>query len=390
MVFLEETRANEMILQGNRYLNFSSNDYLGYAAHPKVREAAMEAIKKYGAGGRSSRLISGTLDLHRQLEEKLAKFKGTESCLVFPTGFMANLAVLSALLSEGDAVIMDRLNHASLIDAAKLSRARIFVYDHCSLDSLEKVLHRTKNYKKRLVVTDSLFSMDGDFAPLAEIVELCNKHKVWLMIDDAHATGIFGKRGMGMAEHFGVLGKIEIVMGTLSKALGSQGGFVCGSKEMIDYLVNRARPFIYTTALSPASCGAALAALDLIQQEPEKRKKLLLLARDFREQLRKKYLENVSPLGRGGWNTQSDFVCHPFVKGESDWVCSEGGSQIIPFLTGSIETTLKFSEKLRESGIFVPAIRPPTVPKNQCRLRFSLTSEHSHKDIEWLLSVLEK
>lgn len=351
----------------------------------------MEAIEKYGTGGRASRLISGSLDLHCQLEEKLAKFKGGESCLLFPTGFMANLGVLSALLAAGDAVIMDRFNHASLIDAAKLSRARLFVYEHCSLDSLEKVLHRTKNYRKRLVVTDSLFSMDGDFAPLSEIVELCKKHQVWLMIDDAHATGIFGEHGIGMAEHFKVLGEIQIVTGTLSKALGSQGGFVCGSRQMIDYLVNRARAFIYTTALSPASCGAALAALTLIQEEPEKRKRLLSLARDFREQLSKKFPAAGDFLGSSpapqSWVSENDSQ-RTLTSGAG--MRGEGGSQIVPFLTGSIETTLKFSEKLREAGIFAPAIRPPTVPKNQCRLRFSLTCEHSHQDLERLIAALER
>ncbi|MBI4218207.1 MAG: aminotransferase class I/II-fold pyridoxal phosphate-dependent enzyme, partial [Elusimicrobia bacterium] len=186
---LKSSRCNEIVLDGHKLLNFSSNDYLGYSHHPQVLRAAQAALRRYGAGGRSSRLISGSLEIHRELEEKLAKFKGTESSLVFPTGFMANLGVISALLGEGDAVLMDRLNHASLIDAAKLSRARLFVYSHCSVESLDRVLRRTRSYRKRLVVTDSLFSMDGDFAPLKEIREICSREKVWLMIDDAHATG---------------------------------------------------------------------------------------------------------------------------------------------------------------------------------------------------------
>lgn len=360
---LENARSNHVVLDGKKFLNFSSNDYLGYAQHPEVIRSAQKALEHYGAGGRSSRLISGTLDLHRELEEKLAAFKGAESALVFPTGFMANLGVLASLLNEGDAVIMDRLNHASLIDAAKLSRSRLFVFDHASAESLEKVLKRTKSYRKRLVVTDSLFSMDGDFAPLKEIVALCGKHKVWLMIDDAHATGIFGGRGIGMAEHFGELGKIEIVMGTLSKALGSQGGFVCGSKEMIDFLKNRARTFIYTTALSPSSCAAALTALELIEKEPGKRKKLLSASQKLREAIQKKFPLNSKYIG-------------------------DSGSQIVPFWVGPVEPAMAMSEHLKAAGIFAPAIRPPTVPQNECRIRFSLTSDHSESDIERLIQAL--
>lgn len=360
---LENSNAREISIDGKKYLNFSSNDYLGYASHPQVIEASLQAIKKYGTGGRSSRLISGTLDLHRQLEEKLAKFKETESALVFPTGFMANLGVISALLGEGDAVIMDHLNHASLIDAAKLAKCRIFVYEHCSVGSLARVLERTKSYKKRMVVSDSLFSMDGDFAPLSGIVELCKQQKVWLMIDDAHATGIFGENGVGMAEHFGVLGKIDIVMGTLSKALGSQGGFVCAPKELIDFLINRSRPFIYTTALAPSASASALTALSLIREKPDRRKKLLTLSRKLRENLKKMFQSNSQLL-------------------------QEGKSQIIPFWVGSAEKAIACFQELKKNAIFAPAIRPPTVPKNECRLRFSLTSEHTEKDLELLINSL--
>jgi len=361
---LENSSAREVVMNGNKYLNFSSNDYLGYSTHPEVIKASKNAIDRYGAGGKSSRLISGTLDLHQELEESLAVFKGTEAALVFPTGFMANLAVVSSLLGQGDALIMDRLNHASLIDAGRLARCRIFVYDHCSEESLEKILRRTRSYAKRLVVTDSLFSMDGDFAPLDKIAAQCKKNKVWLMIDDAHATGIFGERGIGMGEYYNLLGKIDIVMGTLSKALGSQGGFVCGTRELIDHLKNKARPFIYTTALSPHACAAANTALGLIGRDPVSRKNLLDLSGSLRESFRKRFPSNFK---------------HAFSP----------NSQIIPFWVGTAELALKLSNKLRESNIFVPAIRPPTVPKNSSRLRFSLSSRHSKKDLDQLLEVLE-
>ena len=360
----KNTTSNEILLNDEKYINFSSNDYLGYSHHPQVVEAGIAALNRYGSGGRSSRLISGTLDLHVELEEKLAKFKQFESCILFPTGFMANLGVISALLGEGDAILIDRYNHASMIDATKLAKCRVFVYEHCSVQSFEKVLERTQNYKKRLVVTDALFSMDGDFAPLNAMVRLCQENKVWLMIDDAHATGVFGNGGIGMSEYFNLLGQIEIVMGTLSKALASQGGFVCGKKELVEFLVNRARTFIFTTALSPVSCAAASKAIDLIHEEPERRKKLLDMAKMLRDELKQRfsrYIDEHSP-----------------------------DTQIIPFKTGSIEETQHFSEYLKSHKIIVPAIRPPTVPKDQCRLRFSLTADHTENDIQQLLDALKQ
>jgi 8-amino-7-oxononanoate synthase len=295
-----------------------------------------------------------------------------ESCLVFPSGFMANLGVISALLGEGDAVIMDRLNHASLVDAAKLARCRLFIYNHLSMESLEKVLRRTKTYSKRLVVTDSLFSMDGDFAPLKAIADLCAQHKVWLMIDDAHATGVIGENGIGMAEHFGVLDKIQIVIGTLSKALGSQGGFVCGSKDLMAYLVNRARTFIYTTALAPASCASALASLEMIQKEPQRRKRLLGSVLSFQRKLESMVLKSRLK------SLDSSFRWNDNQK-----------SPIIPLHLGSAERTMAMAQQLKEAGIYAPAIRPPTVPKNQCRLRFSLTSEHTEQDLDRLFKALQ-
>lgn len=364
---LEHADAREIAANGQRYLNFSSNDYLGYSTDPRVVAAAQDALSLCGAGGRSSRLISGTLDIHRELERKLAAFKGTESALVFPTGFMANLSVMTALLGPGDAVILDRLNHASIIDGAAMSRARIFVYDHASPESLERALKRTRNYAKRLVATDSLFSMDGDFAPLPEIVRLCRKYGVWLMADDAHALGVFGNSGSGLPEHFGLQGDIEIVVGTCSKALGSQGGFVCGSKDLIDLLVNRARPLIYTTALAPASAAAALKSLELIQAEPERRAALLRSA------------ARLNAFMREHFGSVDDARLSKSSRSES---------QIVPLLAGSNANALELSRRLDAAGIYAPAIRPPTVPKNESRLRFSLTSAHTEADLERLEAAL--
>ncbi len=363
---LEKADAREILADGKRYLNFSSNDYLGYSTDPRVIEAAQKAVAQYGAGGRSSRLISGTLDLHRELETKLAAFKGTEAALLFPTGFMANLSVMAALMGPGDAIILDRLNHASLIDGAGMSRARIFVYDHASPESLEKVLKRTRNYGKRLVATDSLFSMDGDFAPLPEIAELCRNHGVWLMADDAHAVGVFGQTGSGAPEHFNLQGKVEIVVGTCSKALGSQGGFVCGPKDLIDLLINRARPLIYTTALAPAAVGAAIKSLELIQKEPERRAALLKSSARLNAFVRKNFGETS---GQTSGQTRS-------------------ASQIVPLLAGSNERALDWSRRIQSRGIYAPAIRPPTVPKNESRLRFSLTNAHTAADLAQLEQTL--
>lgn len=362
---VENLSATEILVDGRKLLNFSTNDYLGYSCHPGVVGPAIEALNRYGPGGRSSRLISGNLDLHRELERKLAAFKGTEASLIFPTGFMANLGLVSSVLGEGDAILIDRLNHASLIDAARLSKCRIFVYEHGSVPSLKKVLERTEVYRKRLVATDSLFSMDGDLAPLPDLVRVCRERKVWLMIDDAHATGVLGENGVGLADHFGMMGQVDIVMGTLSKALGSQGGFICGSKELIEYLVNKSRPFIFTTALSPVNCAASIAALDLVKKEPERRRKLLNSARQVREAVKEKFPSESRLIG-------------PDV------------TPIIPVHAGSAKRALRLSKALSDEGFFIPAIRPPTVPKNESRLRISVSSEHSERDVRLLLDSLSK
>ncbi|MHB9155083.1 MAG: 8-amino-7-oxononanoate synthase [Endomicrobiales bacterium] len=348
-----------IVINGRPYLNFSSNSYLGLSVHPAVKKASAAALEKYGSGGTSSRLVAGTLDLHEELEGRLASLKKTEAGLVFPSGYQTNVGVIGSLLSEGDCLVMDRLNHASLWDAARLSRARVFVYAHRDMGSLEKVLRRAKNYRRTLIATDSVFSMDGDLAPLKDIVFLASKYGAWTMIDEAHATGIFGAGGRGLAEHCGVEGKIDIVMGTLSKALASQGGFVCGPRALVEYLVNRCRSFIYTTAPAPALCGAALAALETVEKEPERRQRLLSLSKALREKLQ-----------ATGFN-----------------VCGSE-SQIVPLFVGPVTETVSLAAKLWKDGIYAPAIRPPTVPEGRSRLRFSLTSSHTPEDVRRLISSI--
>jgi 8-amino-7-oxononanoate synthase len=346
-------------IDGKECINFSSNNYLGLARHPEVITAAIAALKTWGAGGTSSRLICGNMPIHRQLEKEIASFKKTEAALVFPSGYQANMGVLSSLFGSGDCIIMDRLNHASLWDGAKLSGARIFAYAHTDMHSLEKVLKRAKAYRKKVIVTDSLFSMDGDIAPLCDIVNLAELYGAAVMIDEAHATGVFGNNGAGLAEHFNLSSKIDIIMGTLSKAIGSQGAYICGSKSLVQYLINKSRSFIYTTALAPASAAAALKAIELIQAKPLLRQQLQNNAKHLREML--------AGLGKNTAGSQS---------------------QIVPVIMGGTKEALKAARRLEKGNIFAPAIRPPTVPEGECRLRISLTAGHTMAQINTLIQSI--
>jgi len=355
--------TTEINLAGKKYLNFSSNNYLGLANHPEVKQAAIAAVSELGTGAGASRLISGNLLIQQVLEEKIARLKNTEAALVFPTGYQTNIGTITALVGSSDVIFIDELNHASIIDAAKLSRAKIIPYRHCDYSDLEKKL---KLYQSRfghsLIVTDSLFSMDGDIADLKKIVWLAKKYDCWTMIDEAHATGIFAKNGGGIAEEQNCTAEIDILMGTLSKAIGSQGGFIAGQKSLIDFIYQKSRSFIYTTGLNPASCGAAIKAIEIIESEPDRRRKLLANA----ENLRKK----IAGLGYSIGNSQS---------------------QIIPVIIGNREPTIRISEKLFfQKNIFLPAIRPPTVPTDRCRLRISLSSEHTEQQINYLVESLKE
>ena len=361
--------GSRISIDQKEYLNFCSNNYLGLAHHPRMIEAAQKTTEIFGVGAGASRLITGNTTLHMELEKRLAAFKGREAAIVFPTGYMANLGAITSLLDEKDAIITDRLNHASIIDACRLSKAKLQVYPHKDMQALEKILKKSDKYNKRLIVTDAIFSMDGDIAPLPRIIELAKKYKAITMIDEAHSTGVLGAKGKGLEEHFGIVGKTDIIMGTLSKALGGLGGFIAGSRELIDYLRNKARSFIYTTALPPSVCAAAITALEIIEEQPELREKLWHNV---------KHLTPLIPLsikdGEGETRREGVRIDTP----------------IIPIIIGDPKKTMEISHKLFEKGFFVSGIRPPTVPANECRLRITVTSMHSKEDINCLASLLQE
>jgi 8-amino-7-oxononanoate synthase len=348
-----------LILGGREYLNFASNDYLGLSQDPRVKLAATEAIQRFGVGSGASRLLAGTQSPHVELEKQLAAFKGKPAAVVFSSGYAAHLGTLPALVGNKDWILCDKLNHASIIDAARLSGATLRIYPHGNLKKLRDLLVASKNVRRRLIVTETLFSMDGDFAPLADIVTLKEEFGAWLMIDEAHATGIFGKHRRGVAEMVGVEDQVEVTMGTLSKALGTLGGYVVGSQALIDTLVNRARSFVYSTAPPAAVCAAARAALAILIQEPEHADRLLKNARFLRDGLHA---------------TQENRAVTP--------------SPILPFLVGESKQALELSRKLFSAGFFVPAIRPPTVPRGTARLRVTVSAAHRQEDLENLLETL--
>jgi 8-amino-7-oxononanoate synthase len=341
-------------VEGRRLLLLCSNNYLGLATRPEVVEAAARAARDYGAGAGASRLISGSLRLHAALEEELAAFKGTEAALLFNSGYHANVGVISTLVGREDAVFSDELNHASIIDGCRLSRARVVVYPHADSAALADLLARTPA-RRKLIVTDSVFSMDGDRAPLREICELAERHGAWVMVDEAHATGVLGRRGAGLVEELGLEGRVDVQMGTLGKALGSFGAYVAGSRPLIDWLANRARSFVFTTALPPAAVGAARAALHLLQAEPELRVRLHENAQRLWELLR--------AVGAD---------------------VPRQASHILPVLVGEERRTMELSEGLLREGVWVQGIRPPTVPPGSSRLRVTATAALQETDWEFV------
>ena len=364
---VDSPQLPRILIEGRRLLNFSSNDYLGLANHPALRESAIHAIERYGAGAGASRLISGSLAPHHELEESLAAFKGTEAALAFSTGYAAALGTISALMGDGDVIIVDKLVHACIVDAARLCGAKLRVFRHNDLTDLERLLRwaaqRTAEPKnpaaarrpRTLIVTESVFSMDGDHAPLRQIVELKTKHGAWLMVDEAHATGLYGRKGRGLAEASGVQEAIEIHMGTLGKALGAAGGYICGNRSLIDYLVNRARSLIFSTAPVPAAVAAATAGVRLAQSE-------------VGEDRRKNLWQLVSALPP----RQAPQV----------------PSAIVPIHIGAETKAVETAAALRQKGIFIPAIRYPTVARGRARLRLTLTAAHTNADLDELRSSL--
>jgi glycine C-acetyltransferase/8-amino-7-oxononanoate synthase len=350
-----------LIIDGREVLNFSSNNYLGIANHPALAHAAKQAIDHYGCGSGASRLISGNMTLHEELETRIAGFKGTEAALVFNSGFQANTGILSTLSGEGDAILSDALNHASIIDGCRLSRAEAVVYAHCDLEQLEAALKRVARCRRKLIVTESIFSMDGDEAPLAGIVELAERHGAMVMVDEAHATGLYGASGAGVVAKLGLGDRVLVQMGTLGKALGGFGAYVAGSRALRELLINRCRSFIFTTSLPPAVMAMAIAAIDLVKDEPQRRDALWQNCRHLTEGLR--------PLG---------------------FRLEASSSPILPLIIGDAAKCMQFSEQLLEQGVFAQGIRPPTVAPGTSRLRITLMATHTRDHIERALKVFEE
>ena len=346
--------------RGTTFLNFSSNDYLGLAEERLV-EAVVQAVGQYGWGAAASPLVTGRGKLHANLESSLAEFEGTEAALLFPSGYSANLGAITSLIGKGDVVFSDANNHASIIDGCRLSGAKIVVYPHGDADRLSKLIADEVDSRRRLIVTDGLFSMDGDLAPLPELAAIAESHEAMLMVDEAHATGVFGTNGCGSCELLGVEDRVAVRVGTLSKALGSIGGFVVGSKSLIDWLANRARSFVFSTALPEAAAAAAIEALALVRSEPQRRRQLLERASAIRGELT-----------RQGWDVT------PSV------------SQIIPVRVGDPKAAIDMADELREQGFWVPAIRPPSVPVGGSLLRISLSYAHDDSMVKELIAAFSR
>jgi 8-amino-7-oxononanoate synthase len=348
----------EIVIGGEKRLNFSSNNYLGLANHPAVVGALVESAGRYGVGSGASRLISGHMDVHAELEDAVARLKGTESALTFSAGYMANLGILSTLCGPEATIFSDELNHASIVDGCRLARARVEVYRHSDATHLSDLLARSKAARK-VVVTDGVFSMDGDIAPLPDLVEAKERHGAILVVDDAHATGVLPPHGRGTADHFGVRGRVDIQMGTFSKALGTYGAYIGATRAMVDYFVNKCRPFIFNTGLPPAIAGAPLAALRLLAEEPE------ILA--------------------SLWRNQETFRGEMAARGRA--VASP--SAIVPILVGGDRETMAVSKALFDRGVFVHGIRPPTVPEGTGRLRLTLMATHTKQMIRTAASQID-
>jgi glycine C-acetyltransferase/8-amino-7-oxononanoate synthase len=347
-------------MDGREVILMASNNYLGLATHPAVVRAAIDATNAFGAGAGAARLVCGTLPPHTELESALARFKNTEAALTFSSGYLANIGTIPTLIGKGGLILADRLCHASLIDGSRLSGASLRIYRHCDMNHLEMLLSRRSGNPSTLIVTDGLFSMDGDIAPLNELIDLAERFDSMLFVDDAHGTGIMGRTGRGSAEHCGVETRLPFHMGTLSKALGGAGGYIVGSRTFIDYLINSCRSFIYTTAIPAASAAAAIAALDIVKHDSDRRTRLWA----NRDRL-------VAGLERLGF--------------------AVAGSQspIVPIIIGDADMALKVSETLLAEGVYAPAIRPPTVPASTSRIRMTVTADHTFAHIDRTLAALE-
>ena len=365
---LDGKAGPEMLWNGQRVVNFASNDYLGLAGDTRLAEAAIAAIIAYGTGSTGSRLLSGHRDLHRQLEQVIAEWKGTEDAIVFSSGYLANIGTISALVSSRDLILSDQYNHSSLISGAKLSGAAIHSYQHADMAELRHRLNEMRSrYRRCLIVTDSVFSMDGDIAPLPAMLELADEFDCMVLVDEAHGTGVLGSTGSGAVEHLGCRGRPLVQMGTLSKALGSLGGYVAGSAPLIDFLRNRAPSWVYTTGLTPADTAAALAAIEIVQIEPERRDRLWQNVYMIQQAIQDFLIRSSQPLLKTPLPSESPILC---------------------IEVADAATVIRLGQQLKQFGCFVSAVRPPTVPISRLRLTVMATHEESH--IQHLIHALEQ
>ncbi len=363
---LDDMQAPVCHYDGKQVINLASNNYLGLTAHPKLAEAAIQAIKDYGVGSGAVRTIAGTMKIHMELEEKIAAFKNVEACVVFQSGFAANAGTVSAILGKEDFIISDELNHASIIDGARLSRAKIKVFRHKDTAHAEEILKEiASDPGRKLIITDGVFSMDGDIGPVDKLCDLADKYGAIMMVDDAHASGVLGRNGRGSVDHFHCHGRVDVQVGTLSKAIGALGGYVCGSRDLIDFLYHRARPFLFSTSHPPSVTATCIAAFDILEQEPERIDRLWDNTRYFK-----------SALGRLGFDIGG--VTTP---------ASE--TPITPIIIGDGKKTMDFSRALFDAGVMATGIAFPTVPEDKARIRTIMTSEHTRAQIDQALGILE-
>ncbi len=362
---LEDEQAPVCTYDGKRVINLASNNYLGLCDHPKLREAAIQAVKDHGVGSGAVRTIAGTMRIHMDLEEKIARFKNVEACVVFQSGFTANAGTVGSILGKEDFILSDELNHASIIDGARLSRAKIKVFRHKDVAHCEQLLQETASDPgRKLIITDGVFSMDGDIGPVGELAALAEKYGAIMMVDDAHASGVLGRNGRGSVDHFGVHGRVDVQVGTLSKAIGALGGYVCGSRDLIDYLYHRARPFLFSTSHPPSVAATCIAAFDILENEPERIDRLWDNTRYFQKEL--------GSLG--------------FDIGGVTTPASE--TPITPLIIGDGRTTMDFSRALFDAGLMATGIAFPTVPEGKARVRTIMTSEHTRAQLDQALDIL--
>ena len=364
---LEDEQEPLCTFDGKQVINLASNNYLGLCTHPRLREAALEATKKFGVGSGAVRTIAGTMKIHVELEEKIARFKNVEACVVFQSGFTANAGTVSAILGKDDFIISDELNHASIIDGARLSRAKILVFRHKDVAHAEEQLASIKNQPgHKLLITDGVFSMDGDIGPLPALCDLAEKYGAIMMVDDAHASGVLGRNGRGTIDHFNVHGRVDVQVGTLSKAIGALGGYVCGSRDLIDFLYHRARPFLFSTSHPPSVAATCIAAFEVLEQEPERIEKLWENTRYFKKEL-----------GSLGFNI-----------GGQTTPASE--TPITPIIVGDGARAMEFSRELFKEGVMATGIAFPTVPEGKARIRTIMTATHTRSQLDQALETLKR